>query len=140
LFHIILSKYFQAVKLTIEYFDVEYNAACIWDWLKIYDVSSGEPILIEYLCGFADFDLIFYSYGNRMMLEFHSDYIVTEDGFKAKFEAVDVWSTACDSAPAGLIAFAGLISSPYYPESYTIPGNPCEWHYDSEGMVWLIYT
>ena len=65
-------------------FDVEYNADCNYDWLRIYDGTSTSAGLIGEYCGTdspgtieADND------AGALTFEFHSDYSVTEPGWKA---------------------------------------------------------
>ena len=67
-----------------ETFDVEDDADCDYDWLKIYDGSSTSAPLIDVYCGTGSPGTIEATNDDgALTFEFHSDYSVTRAGWKA---------------------------------------------------------
>lgn len=65
-------------------FDVEYNANCDYDWLRIYDGTSTSADLIGEYCGTDSPGTVEANNDEgALTFEFHSDYSVTEPGWKA---------------------------------------------------------
>ncbi len=65
-------------------FDVEYNANCDYDWLKIYDGTSTNATLLGTWCG-TDYPgtIEADNEDGALTFEFHSDYSVTLPGWEA---------------------------------------------------------
>ncbi|KAJ8044115.1 hypothetical protein HOLleu_11493 [Holothuria leucospilota] len=70
------------IKLTFTSMDIEDDQECLYDKLLVYDGSSSNDPLIATLCG-NTIPPSMTSSSNEMLLEFTSDYSVTEPGFKA---------------------------------------------------------
>ena len=73
-------------KMIVEFqsFNVEYESTCNYDWLKIYDGSSTGASLIGTYCGTDSPGTVEATNDDgALTFEFHSDYSVTESGWKA---------------------------------------------------------
>jgi len=73
-------------KIIVEFesFDVEYQASCTYDWLKVYDGESTSASLIGTYCGTDSPGMIQATNDEgAITFEFHSDYSQTEAGWKA---------------------------------------------------------
>jgi len=70
--------------VSFEMFNVEDNASCSYDWLKIYNGSSTSANLIDTYCGTDSPGTIEADNADgALTFEFHSDYSVTLPGWKA---------------------------------------------------------
>ncbi len=73
-----------SIIVSFEMFDVEDNASCSYDWLKIYNGSSTSATLIDTYCGTDSPGTIEAdNQDGALTFEFHSDYSVTLPGWKA---------------------------------------------------------
>ncbi len=72
------------MKVEFQMFDVEYNANCNWDWLKIYDGPDTQSPLLGTYCGTDSPGTIIADnpYG-ALTFQFHSDYSVNKAGWEA---------------------------------------------------------
>ncbi len=67
-----------------EQFDVEYNADCNYDWLRIYDgTTTSAPLIGEYCGTDSPGTIEADNEDGALTFEFHSDFSVTEPGWKA---------------------------------------------------------
>jgi len=65
-------------------FNVEFNASCDYDWLKIYDGTNTSAPLIGTYCGSDSPGIVLAeNESGALTFEFHSDYSVTESGWTA---------------------------------------------------------
>lgn len=72
------------VIVEFQQFNVEENSTCDYDWLKIYDGASTSANLIGTYCGTDSPGTIEAdNEDGALTFEFHSDYSVTESGWKA---------------------------------------------------------
>ncbi|XP_053714419.1 cubilin isoform X1 [Synchiropus splendidus] len=89
------------IVLTFQVFHVEAHSTCLYDGLKIYDVSAGGPPVAT-LCG-STVPGMFTTFG-PMLLQFYSDSMISDTGFLAHYIA---------SPCGGLFnSTSGTISSP----------------------------
>lgn len=73
------------VRLTFDYFDLEPNSVCRYDYVLIRDGSSGSNVMIGKFCGSSKPATITSS-GNSLWVEFRSDSSETRRGFVARWE------------------------------------------------------
>jgi len=71
------------IELSFTAFDVEFNPNnCVWDYVKVIDSDGTE---LAKLCGDSLPSPII-SYGYKMTVVFHSDYIINKKGFEATWQ------------------------------------------------------
>jgi len=76
--------------IEFQMFDVEDNTSCSYDWLKIYDGSSTSAPLIDTYCGTDSPGTIeANNAGGALTFEFHSDFSVAKQGWKALITCSD---------------------------------------------------
>ena len=66
-------------------FKVEHNQYCNFDWVKVYDSNYT---VIKKICGYLEQDLVVYSSGNTMKVQFFTDGVVEVAGFLASWESI----------------------------------------------------
>ena len=79
------------MKLSFQYFDVQWSANCDKDYVKVYDGLNPTSTLMKTLCG-ASLKLReeIYSSGRHLIVQFRSDGDNDDNyGFKAQFEEVN---------------------------------------------------
>lgn len=73
-----------SIMVDFEMFNIEDNASCSYDWLKIYNGSSTSSTLIDTYCGTDSPGTIEADNADgALTFQFHSDYSVTLPGWKA---------------------------------------------------------
>ncbi|PIK50661.1 putative bone morphogenetic protein 1-like [Apostichopus japonicus] len=73
-----------SVDLTFVDFSMEGGSSCQNDYLELYDVVSGVPVLLGVYCG-TDAPPDTTSTENELRLVFHSDSSVGDNGFLANY-------------------------------------------------------
>ena len=75
----------EQITLTFEAFAIEYHSRCAYDWVEvIYDDGSSQKYCGDSIPGpFTSFT------GTSMTVKIHTDYSVTESGFKASWTKTD---------------------------------------------------
>uniref|UniRef100_A0A0B7AT12 Uncharacterized protein n=1 Tax=Arion vulgaris TaxID=1028688 RepID=A0A0B7AT12_9EUPU len=102
------------IRLTSEYFSIEHQPECLWDYLAISDGASGEFGQAVY-CGSEE--LNFLSESNVTNIYFHSDVSGYDVGFRIFYEAIPpqpIHKTTCNIT----MTMEGTITSPDYPLRY----------------------
>ncbi|XP_070574727.1 cubilin-like [Ptychodera flava] len=100
------------IKVEFLAFHLEYHKECLYDHLSLND-----SIQYEVLCGNLSTQLeqlTFWSLTNQTTITFHSDHAITDVGYLASYEAVNIQSCANDVVGGK----AGLITSFNFPEHY----------------------
>lgn len=98
------------VRVVFTQFDVENQASCNYDWLKIFDGSNDSTTEIGTYCGTNSPGTIT-STGNSLTFKFHSDYSVENPGWEAQVEVlltVDIaksFDESCAGTNDGLVQF-----------------------------------
>ena len=75
----------EQITLTFEAFAIEYHSRCAYDWVEVtYDDGSSQKYCGDSIPGpFTSFT------GTSMTVKMHTDYSVTEAGFKASWTKTD---------------------------------------------------
>ncbi|KAH3833924.1 hypothetical protein DPMN_107240 [Dreissena polymorpha] len=78
-------------------YGMETNLYCDYDNLAFYEVTGLNDSLkrINRVCGYKVPKYRYQTVGNRMMIEFHSDYLVPAVGFKLRYYAIDMAYPYC---------------------------------------------
>ncbi|NXJ62099.1 CDCP2 protein, partial [Rostratula benghalensis] len=113
-----------SVLLSFSHFELEYHAACAYDYLQVYNGASRDRgNLLGTFCGRSP-PPPFSSAWHVMAVVFRSDRHVAKRGFAAAYQ-----KDACGGTLTGL---SGEITSPRYPESY--PNDiECRWRIGGTG-------
>ncbi|XP_042675713.1 CUB domain-containing protein 2 isoform X2 [Centrocercus urophasianus] len=121
-----------SVLLSFSHFELEYHAACAYDYLQVYNgASRDQGNLLGTFCG-RSAPPPFASAWHVMAVVFRSDRHVAKRGFAATYH-----KDACGGQLTGL---SGEIASPQYPESYP---NDAECHWSiraTDGPLTLIFA
>ncbi|POI26232.1 hypothetical protein CIB84_010017 [Bambusicola thoracicus] len=121
-----------SVLLSFSHFELEYHAACAYDYLQVYNgASRDQGNLLGTFCG-RSAPPPFASAWHVMAVVFRSDRHVAKRGFAATYH-----KDACGGQLTGL---SGEITSPRYPESYP---NDAECHWSiraTDGPLTLIFA
>ncbi|OXB82103.1 UNVERIFIED_CONTAM: hypothetical protein H355_008982 [Colinus virginianus] len=113
-----------SVLLSFSHFELEYHAACAYDYLQVYNgASRDQGNLLGTFCG-RSAPPPFASAWHVMAVVFRSDRHVAKRGFAASYH-----KDACGGQLTGL---SGEISSPRYPESYPNDAE-CRWSIRAAG-------
>jgi len=92
----------QSIVMEFLMFEIEHNASCSWDWLKIYDGTGTSSPLIGTFCGTNSPGTVqATNEEGALTFQFHSDYSVTRPGWEAVFELQGDVSTQTILIPAG---------------------------------------
>ncbi|XP_049665154.1 CUB domain-containing protein 2 isoform X4 [Accipiter gentilis] len=123
-----------SVLLSFSHFELEYHAACAYDYLQVYNgAARDQGNLLGTFCGRSP-PPPFSSAWHVMAVIFRSDRHVAKRGFAAAYR-----KDACGGQLTGL---SGEITSPRYPESY--PNNAeCRWSIgggSGGGPLTLVFT
>uniref|UniRef100_A0A663FEM8 CUB domain containing protein 2 n=1 Tax=Aquila chrysaetos chrysaetos TaxID=223781 RepID=A0A663FEM8_AQUCH len=123
-----------SVLLSFSHFELEYHAACAYDYLQVYNgAARDQGNLLGTFCGRSP-PPPFSSAWHVMAVVFRSDRHVAKRGFAAAYR-----KDACGGQLTGL---SGEITSPRYPESY--PNNAeCRWSIgggSGGGPLTLVFT
>ncbi|PKU30312.1 cub domain-containing protein 2 [Limosa lapponica baueri] len=113
-----------SVLLSFSHFELEYHAACAYDYLQVYNGAARDRgNLLGTFCGHSP-PPPFSSAWHVMAVVFRSDRHVAKRGFAAAYR-----KDACGGTLTGL---SGEITSPRYPESY--PNDvECRWRIGGTG-------
>lgn len=121
-----------SVLLSFSHFELEYHAACAYDYLQVYNgASRDQGNLLGTFCG-RSAPPPFASAWHVMAVVFRSDRHVAKRGFAATYH-----KDACGGQLTGL---SGEITSPRYPESYP---NDAECHWSiraTDGPLTLVFA
>lgn len=80
----------KSVRVTFSEFDLEYNASCGWDYLKIYDGPSISVSLLGTWCGTTSPGTVTSSHASgALTFVFHADGSVTGTGWTAALSCVE---------------------------------------------------
>uniref|UniRef100_A0A8B9ZK66 CUB domain containing protein 2 n=1 Tax=Anas platyrhynchos TaxID=8839 RepID=A0A8B9ZK66_ANAPL len=113
-----------SVLLSFSHFELEYHAACAYDYLQVYNGAARDRgNLLGTFCGHST-PPPFASAWHVMAVVFRSDRHVAKRGFAAAYR-----KDACGGQLTGL---SGEITSPRYPESYPNDAE-CRWSIGMEG-------
>ncbi|XP_021261216.1 CUB domain-containing protein 2 isoform X2 [Numida meleagris] len=113
-----------SVLLSFSHFELEYHAACAYDYLQVYNgASRDQGNLLGTFCG-RSAPPPFASAWHVMAVVFRSDRHVAKRGFAATYH-----KDACGGQLTGL---SGEITSPRYPESYPNDAE-CRWSIRATG-------
>uniref|UniRef100_A0A8B9TNN9 CUB domain containing protein 2 n=1 Tax=Anas platyrhynchos TaxID=8839 RepID=A0A8B9TNN9_ANAPL len=114
-----------SVLLSFSHFELEYHAACAYDYLQVYNGAARDRgNLLGTFCGHST-PPPFASAWHVMAVVFRSDRHVAKRGFAAAYRK----GNACGGQLTGL---SGEITSPRYPESYPNDAE-CRWSIGMEG-------
>lgn len=106
------------INLTSEYFDVEFQSDCLFDYLSVEDGYHGEQGTTLF-CGHDQMEYL--SESNVLKVHFHSDEAASGAGFRILYSSVPAQASG-DPVPCNMtISEEGELTSPGYPESY--PSN-----------------
>ncbi|XP_053929260.1 CUB domain-containing protein 2 isoform X1 [Cuculus canorus] len=123
-----------SVLLSFSHFELEYHAACAYDYLQVYNGDTRDQgNLLGTFCG-CNPPPSFSSAWHVMAVIFHSDRHVAKRGFTAAYQ-----KDACGGQLTGL---SGEITSPRYPESYPNDAE-CRWRIGGaggSGPLTLVFT
>ncbi|GFT29649.1 dorsal-ventral patterning tolloid-like protein 1, partial [Nephila pilipes] len=94
--------------LTFKEFNLEIHQNCSFDYLEVYSGDTDSAPLLGRYCGnFIPQDL--FSDTNQLLIRFKTDNSLVQGGFKMEYK------TICGGVYS---EFSGILSSPYYPDSY----------------------
>ncbi|NWH68012.1 CDCP2 protein, partial [Geococcyx californianus] len=123
-----------SVLLSFSHFELEYHAACAYDYLQVYNgAARDQGNLLGTFCGHSP-PPSFSSAWHVMAVVFRSDRHVAKRGFTAAYR-----KDACGGQLTGL---SGEITSPRYPESYPNDAE-CRWSIGGaggSGPLTLVFT
>ncbi|KFW64170.1 CUB domain-containing protein 2, partial [Pygoscelis adeliae] len=121
-----------SVLLSFSHFELEYHAACAYDYLQVYNgAARDQGNLLGTFCGHSP-PPPFSSAWHVMAIVFRSDRHVAKRGFAAAYQ-----KDACGGQLTGL---SGEITSPRYPESYPNEAE-CRWSIGGAGgPLTLVFT
>uniref|UniRef100_A0A8B9VMP0 CUB domain-containing protein n=1 Tax=Anas zonorhyncha TaxID=75864 RepID=A0A8B9VMP0_9AVES len=121
-----------SVLLSFSHFELEYHAACAYDYLQVYNGAARDRgNLLGTFCGHST-PPPFASAWHVMAVVFRSDRHVAKRGFAAAYR-----KDACGGQLTGL---SGEITSPRYPESYPNDAE-CRWSIGAAGgPVTLVFA
>uniref|UniRef100_H3BHY2 Metalloendopeptidase n=1 Tax=Latimeria chalumnae TaxID=7897 RepID=H3BHY2_LATCH len=106
------------VHLEFESFSVQSSPGCVNDYVKIYDgESKASRLLLDKACGKQLLPLLVAT-GNAMLIEFVTDAVGADTGFRATYKSVKCGGT--------LTSLSGNFTSPEYPSSYP-DSMDCSW-------------
>uniref|UniRef100_A0A8C2TK23 CUB domain containing protein 2 n=1 Tax=Coturnix japonica TaxID=93934 RepID=A0A8C2TK23_COTJA len=126
-----------SVLLSFSHFELEYHAACAYDYLQVYNGASRDlGNLLGTFCG-RSAPPPFASAWHVMAVVFRSDRHVAKRGFAATYHKGSGKGNACGGQLMGL---SGEITSPRYPESYPNDAE-CRWSIRAtDGPLTLIFA
>ncbi|BFZ10462.1 hypothetical protein BsWGS_13501 [Bradybaena similaris] len=102
------------VQLTSQYFFIEQQPECLWDYLAIVDGPNGE-FGQALFCG--NEQVSFMSQSNTTRLHFHSDVSGSDAGFRFTYKLLPPESTA-ESTCNITLTMEGIVTSPGFPSRY----------------------
>ncbi|VEN57932.1 unnamed protein product, partial [Callosobruchus maculatus] len=111
--------YGYSVEIEFQELEVESDASCIYDHIKVYNGMDSTYTLLTTVCS-QKRNTVVSTTGNFMFIEFQSDYSLRGRGFKANYSAIP---TTCGGK---FVANEGVITSPNYPKNYN-KNETCEW-------------
>ena len=74
------------IQLTFQDFNLEADKNCSRDYVELWEIISGNKIIIKKLCSANGLNKTYRSSVSRMFLNFHTDGKNAYKGFKASFE------------------------------------------------------
>jgi len=77
----------QIIRLEFVHFDVQFNATCSYDKVRIYDGDNSSTLLGTYCGRMLPGDVI--SGSNSLFVSFESDRTLTASGFEIKYDAIE---------------------------------------------------
>merc|ERR1712038_1302065 len=113
--------------------DIEQHAACVWDGLFFFDetsIDSGLPFAT--ICG-HEIPATFTSSGSGLVIEFSTDYSVTDHGFLLEVTAVDepmsLPENPCNVAngPMHITTNLAELESSVGSDGNYLPNSACSW-------------
>jgi len=113
--------------------DIEQHSACVWDGLFFFDetsIDSGLPFAT--ICG-HEIPATFTSSGSDLVIEFSTDYSVTDHGFLLEVTAVDepmsLPEDPCNVANGPMHVTDNLaeLESPIGSDGNYLPNSACSW-------------
>ncbi|TGZ53188.1 Cubilin [Temnothorax longispinosus] len=105
--------------LTVNHFELERHASCVFDYLEIRNGGYESSPLIGKFCG-KDIPTEIPSQANQMYIRFVSDFSRSWPGFEIQ------WNSATEGCGSTLTTVTGDIISPNYPEPYSANAD-CYW-------------
>ncbi|XP_071569184.1 cubilin isoform X2 [Temnothorax nylanderi] len=105
--------------LTVNHFELERHASCVFDYLEIRNGGYESSPLIGKFCG-KNIPTEIPSQANQMYIRFVSDFSRSWPGFEIQ------WDSATEGCGSTLTAVTGDIISPNYPEPYSANAD-CYW-------------
>ncbi|KAG2458577.1 CUBN protein, partial [Polypterus senegalus] len=106
-----------SIYIKFDDFHLEHHQTCIYDYIEFrLDNSDGE--FLARFCGERAPDIPLVTYASRIWVLFHSDELVNDIGFLAKYTFTD-----CGGLQTGE---SGVVASPGYPEQYSNV-HRCAW-------------
>ena len=78
------------ILMNIEYFDLEVDLNCAYDYLLVRDGANFDSPIIGRLCGPSPYisSGVLYSSGKDLRIEFHSDMTTSKGGFRLSWKAI----------------------------------------------------
>ena len=78
------------VRLKFDYFDLEDDLNCVYDYLLIRDGPNADSPVIGRFCGGATYisEQFLYSSGRDVRIEFHSDISGSKGGFRLSWDSI----------------------------------------------------
>uniref|UniRef100_G1NFR3 CUB domain containing protein 2 n=1 Tax=Meleagris gallopavo TaxID=9103 RepID=G1NFR3_MELGA len=127
-----------SVLLSFSHFELEYHAACAYDYLQVYNgASRDQGNLLGTFCG-RSAPPPFASAWHVMAVVFSSDRHVAKRGFAATYHKGN--GEGGDACGGQLTGLSGEIASPRYPESYPNDAE-CRWSIRAtDGPLTLIFA
>lgn len=98
--------------------DLEYHGQCVYDYIKVIDGQASSDTVLVQLCGSEAEGSVYYSTGNYLRIEFHTDASVANGGFQAYY--------VINGCGDDLTGNSGTFNSLNYPQPYE-HSRTCEW-------------
>ncbi|KAJ8039372.1 Cubilin [Holothuria leucospilota] len=110
------------IEVVFSSFDLEQHFQCVWDAVRVYDGDSTNAPLLATFCGSGVPESVISS-GNNLLVNFTSDFSVTDSGFEGSFTFSNFFEAGCNQ----FVNVSGdVLRSRYFPNSY---GNNANCHY-----------
>ncbi|XP_067665910.1 cubilin-like [Haliotis asinina] len=118
----IITTTYSHIKITITNLDIESQANCNYDYLRIIDGSSSISSTLATLCGTQT--STYFSSGSSAVVKFHSDGSTSGKGFRLTYRGAS--QSQCGLGSLVADATTRFLTSPNYPSNY-LNNMDCSW-------------